>query len=54
MTKGQKKWIDAAGYYNLLQRWRFGGLSDPMFVGESGMVQFAVCGKCGHEDKVKK
>jgi hypothetical protein len=31
MTPEQKAWIDSASYEDLLRRWRFAELGDPMF-----------------------
>lgn len=36
MTPEQKKWIDEASYYDLLERWRFAPIGDPMFQGAVG------------------
>lgn len=37
MTPEQmKKWIDDAGYEELLRRWRFAPVGDPIFQGEIG------------------
>ena len=36
MTKEQKKWIDAASYRDLLERWRNAPIGDPIFQGECG------------------
>jgi len=36
MTEKQKKWIDSACYENLLYRWRFAPIGDPMFQGDTG------------------
>lgn len=35
MTDKQKKWIDDACYENLLYRWRFAPVGDPMFQGDT-------------------
>ena len=36
MAVKDKEWIDNAGYYQLLERWRFGSSDDFIFHGESG------------------
>lgn len=36
LTDEIKEQIDALGYSNLLERWRYAPLDDPMFNGESG------------------
>lgn len=36
MTPEQKAWIDAATYEQLLRKWRFSPMGDPMFQGDSG------------------
>lgn len=36
MTEAQRKWIDGASYEQLLRRWRFAPLGDPMFAGDTG------------------
>jgi hypothetical protein len=36
MTEEQKAWIDSASHEQLLSKWRFAPLGDPMFQGESG------------------
>jgi len=36
MTASQKHWIDTASYVQLLSRWRFAAIGDPMFQGECG------------------
>lgn len=36
MNARMKQWIDAATYEDLLSKWRFASLGDPMFQGEIG------------------
>lgn len=36
MTDEQKKWIDKADYEELLQRWRFAPVGNPLFQGDTG------------------
>jgi len=36
MTNAQKEWIDSRTYEELLARWRFAAVGDPMFQGEAG------------------
>ncbi len=36
MNQEMKAWIDHAEYQQLLERWRFAPLGDPMFQGEIG------------------
>lgn len=36
MNEQHKAWIDKASYEELLSRWRFASLGDPMFQGETG------------------
>lgn len=36
IDKSQKEWIDNASYEQLLSRWRFAPVGDPMFQGETG------------------
>lgn len=36
MTPAQKKWIDNARYWEMLSKWRFAAIGDPMFKGECG------------------
>jgi hypothetical protein len=36
MNKRIKQWIDAATYQDLLRKWRFASVGDPMFQGEIG------------------
>lgn len=31
-----KRWIDSASYSELLRRWRFASIGDPIFMGEVG------------------
>ena len=37
MTPRQKEWIDNASYEQLLEKWRFAPLGDPMFQGDTGV-----------------
>ncbi len=37
MNKKQKSWIDKATYDQLLQRWRFAPISDPIYQAEIGI-----------------
>lgn len=36
MNERTKRWIDAATYQDLLTKWRFASVGDPMFQGEIG------------------
>ena len=36
MNKRIQQWIDNASYEELLSKWRFSSLGDPMFQGETG------------------
>lgn len=36
MTPDQKRWIDSASYEQLLEKWRFAPVGDPMFQGDTG------------------
>ena len=36
MNERIKQWIDAATYQDLLRKWRFASVGDPMFQGEIG------------------
>lgn len=36
MTDSEKKWIDNASYEQLLNRWRFAPIGDPIFQGDTG------------------
>lgn len=36
MNERTKRWIDAASYEELLNKWRFASVGDPMFQGEIG------------------
>ena len=36
MTDDQKLWIDNASYEELLRKWRFAAVGDPIFRGDSG------------------
>ena len=36
MNERIKQWIDAATYQDLLGKWRFASVGDPMFQGEIG------------------
>ena len=36
MNEQHKAWIDKASYKELLSRWRFAPVGDPMFQGETG------------------
>ena len=36
MTAEQKAWIDAATYRQMLERWRFAPIGDPMFIDDTG------------------
>ena len=36
MNERIKRWIDAATYQDLLRKWRFASVGDPMFQGEIG------------------
>lgn len=42
MNEKIKRWIDNASYEDLLYRWRFASLGDPMFQGETGDYYAAV------------
>ena len=35
LTKEQKEWIDNASYEQLLRKWRFAAVGDPMFSGDT-------------------
>lgn len=36
LTTELRHWIDSATYFQLLERWRFSPVGDPIFVGEAG------------------
>jgi hypothetical protein len=36
MTTEQKEWIDNATYEELLRRWRYAPVGDPIFQGDTG------------------
>ena len=36
-TEEMIQWIDKAGYYELLEKWRFAEVGDPFFQDEVGM-----------------
>jgi len=36
MNEKIKNWIDNASYHELLSRWRFAPIGDPLFQGETG------------------
>lgn len=36
MTPKQQEWIDKASYEQLLEKWRFAPVGDPMFKGDTG------------------
>lgn len=36
MNERFKQWIDAASYEDLLVKWRFAAVGDPLFQGETG------------------
>jgi len=36
VIESQKRWIDQASYRQLLERWRYASVGDPMFQGDSG------------------
>lgn len=42
MTTEQKKWIDDASYEELLRKWRYVQLGDPLFQGEAGEYFYKV------------
>jgi hypothetical protein len=44
MSESDKAWIDAASYEDLLRRWRFAPLGDPVFQGETGQHYIKVMG----------
>ena len=52
-----KNWIDNASYEQLLSRWRFGTIGDPMFQGETGDYDCEVMkkkrGEVGNEEHVR-
>ena len=49
MTKDEMKaWIDAAGYEQLLSRWRFAPVGSPWFQGEIGDYYQKVMGEKRH------
>lgn len=52
MTPRQKEWIDNASYEQLLEKWRFAPLGDPMFQGDTGAYFSAVMAEkrnnCNH------
>jgi len=45
MTKEQKDWIDSASYKQLLYRWRFAPVGDPMFQGDTGDYYSKIMGE---------
>ena len=36
MTPEQHRWIDGASYEQLLEKWRFAPVGDPLFQGDTG------------------
>ena len=52
MNEQTKKWIDNASYQDLLAKWRFAPIGDPMLQGEIGeyysKVMFAKRYECDH------
>ena len=52
MNEQTKKWIDNASYQDLIAKWRFAPIGDPMFQGETGeyysKVMFAKKKECDH------
>lgn len=42
MNEQTKRWIDAASYEELLSKWRFASIGDPMFQGDTGDYYAAV------------
>jgi hypothetical protein len=59
MTQAEMKaWIDRATYAQLLSRWRFAAIGDPIFQGEVGAYYAAVLKRKrnapgGHEEHVR-
>ena len=54
MNERIKQWIDAASYEELLNKWRFARIGDPMFQGETGEYYAAVMREKGKtEDHVQ-
>ena len=52
MNEQTKQWIDNASYQDLLAKWRFAPIGDPMFQGETGeyysKVMFVKKKECDH------
>lgn len=42
MNEQIKDWIDNSNYEQLLSKWRFAPIGDPMFQGETGDYYYAV------------
>ena len=54
MNERTKRWIDAASYEELLNKWRFARIGDPMFQGETGEYYATVMREKGKtEDHVQ-
>lgn len=50
MTEEQKAWIDSASYEELLSKWRFAAVGDPMFQGPCGKYYSEVMTRKRSED----
>ena len=53
IDEATKKWIDEASYEQLLSKWRFAAVGDPLFQGETGeyysKIMFQKRDAVGHE-----
>ena len=49
MDEKQKEWIDNTNYTQLLSRWRFAAIGDPIFKGETGKYYARVMGEKRNE-----
>ena len=57
MNEQLKQWIDNATYEQLLSKWRFHGIGDCMFQGETGKyyskIMFEKRDQLDHKDQVR-
>ncbi len=45
MKPEDRAWIDAAGYEDLLRKWRFHAIGHPLFMGDTGRYYSKILGQ---------
>ena len=53
MTTEQKSWIDAASYEELLRKWRFAPVGEPLLQGDTGDYYQTVMNEKKHADQAE-